>query len=224
MPSQIEPDEFLAVVQPRLARKDATGLAQSVSARWRPRDVCSLLNHHEADIRATAAMVLGLIGTIDDGPALTRALHDQHPCVHEMAEHALWSVWFRAGSPEAAAPFSEGISHLAEEDYDDAVRCFERSHHADPTFAEAFNQCAIAHYFQGDWEASLADCRRAVARVPAHFGAILGMGHCFAQMGELDLALSAYRRALAVNPRMPAIEGAVQRLSRGRAVAGRKDQ
>ena len=48
--------------------------------------------------------------------------------------------------------------------------------------------------------------------MPCHFGAIAGMGHAYTQMGELSRALTHYRKALAINPRMPAIIGMIQRL------------
>lgn len=213
MPLAIDPNDFLTTITPHLTRHDAAAVAQCVQARWEPRQVRRLLRDGDPHVRGSAAMVLGLIGSMADAAALTEALKDGNECVHEMAEHALWSVWFRAGKAEACEPFRAGLSLMAASDYVGAVKAFEKAHEADPAFAEAYNQCAIAHYFAGDWDASLEDCRRTVARVPDHFGAILGMGHCFAHMGEMDLALSAYARALAVNPRMPAIEDAVKRLS-----------
>jgi len=75
----------------------------------------------------------------------------------------------------------------------------------DPDFAEAYNQCAIAYFFLGQWDQSIACCQRTIDLIPEHFGAVAGMGHACTQLNQLGRALSCYRTALRINPRMPAI-------------------
>ena len=82
----------------------------------------------------------------------------------------------------------------------------------DPDFAEAYNQCAIAHFFLGQWEAAIRDSRRALTLMPSHFGAMSGMGHCYAHLGDLEAALRCYRESVRINPRMTAVADAIERL------------
>ena len=70
----------------------------------------------------------------------------------------------------------------------------------------------MAYFFLGCYEASAADCRRAMKLMPAHFGAAAGLGHCLCHLGDLEGARQAYRKALDINPRMPGIASAYQRL------------
>jgi tetratricopeptide (TPR) repeat protein len=161
------------------------------------------------DVRRVAAVTLGMVGDMQVAGCLTRALRDEDEQVNQMAEYALWSIWFRAGDPKAVRPFCQGISALSAEAYTQAIEHFHQASIADPTFAEVYNQQGIAHYFLRQWPQSLANCAKAVRLVPAHFGAIAGMGHCYTQMGDLTNALQCYRRALSINPRMSAIEQAI---------------
>src|SRR5690606_23566832 len=164
------------------------------------------------DVRRVAAVVLGLVGGSSIVPCLAKALRDADTQVNEMAEHSLWSIWFRSGSPEATRPFQEGVALMAVDSYDRAVQCFSRAVEIDPELAEAFNQCALAHYFLGQYARSLKDCCQVIKLMPLHFGAIAGMGHCYTQLGDMAMALRCYRRALHINPRMSAIRTAINRL------------
>ncbi|MCC7407629.1 MAG: tetratricopeptide repeat protein [Phycisphaeraceae bacterium] len=204
--------EFLDVVLPALAQGDAAAVAGQVLARWRPVQVCALLNRGDLDTRRVAAMTLGLVGDRTVVHCLAMALHDPDLTVNQMAEHSLWAIWFRSANPVAHEPFQRGLTMLSEEEYHQAIDHFEQAYERDPEFAEAYNQCAIAHFFLDQWQEAIEDCRRTLLQMPIHFGAMASMGHCHAQLGELDLALECYRSALAINPRMTAIRAAVSRI------------
>lgn len=208
----IDPQQFLDVVRQPLADADAGALAHAVNARWTCRQVCGLLRHSDVDIRRVAAMTIGMVGDTRSVNCLARALHDPDAQVNEMAEHSLWSIWFRGGKPEATVPFSRGVQALASEQYLEAIQCFQRATAIDPHYAEAWNQCALSHFFVNQWRSGIDDCRRAADLMPVHFGAICGMGHCYTQLGEMDKALRCYQHALRINPRLHAISIAIDRL------------
>lgn len=210
MPVDVE--QFLTIVRPALEAGDPAGLAEQVEARWSPRQLCKLLGHPETDVRQVTAVTLGLVGDSSCVGCLSRALHDQDATVNEMAEHGLWAIWFRSGKPAAAETFSQGVSLLCEEQYSSAMQRFEEAIRLDPEFAEAYNQCALAHFFLGQWDESIHDSRRALELMPAHFGAMAGMGHSYTHLGDLEAALRCYRSAIRINPRMQAIHEAIERL------------
>jgi len=148
--------------------------------------------------------------------ALTGALKDPDPMVNQMAEHALWSVWFKLGTPEATQSLCRGASALAQREFGSAMQHFEESIRADPTFAEAYNQRAIVHYLCERYEDSIRDCKRAIRRMPSHFGAWAGMGHCHAHLGQVDDAIECYRKSLEINPSSECLKQAVAELERRR--------
>jgi tetratricopeptide (TPR) repeat protein len=201
-------------VGPALDAACAEELARQVGERWRPEQLCSLLNDQSHELRRVSCVVLGLIGNLDHARCLAAALRDEDRDVNELAEQAMWSIFFRSGGPGAIEPFKLGLAAMEHNDPAAAAEHFRRACKADGQFAEAFNQCGIAHYMLEAYEASLADCQRAVALVPIHFGALAGVGHCHAQLGDLRKAAEAYRRALNVNPHMEGIANVLQRVER----------
>jgi len=208
----INANEFLGVVRPALGQCDAAALAHAVKVRWRAKDVAQLLRHSDVEVRRAAAIALGLMGEKPCYGSLARALHDDDWRVNEMAENAIWSILFRSGDPRAARPFRAGMAHMNDGSYDQAISSFMKATRVDPNFAEAYNQCAIAHFFNAQWIQAVANCRRAIHLVGCHFGAYSGMGHCYVELGKMEEAAHYYRRALQINPRMATVAQALERL------------
>lgn len=215
-PQPIASDEFLAVALPALQQRDPEHLAAQVNQRWNARQLCQLLYEGTPDARKVVCLTLGLVGDMQCVSCLAGALHDPDEQMHAMAEHALWSVWFRAGGESAIGQFRRGLEAMEANEMHQALEHFHQAVELDPGFAEAFNQCAIAHYLLEQWSQTIEDCRKAVELVPVHFGAHAGMGHAYAQLGDLAGAANCYERALAINPRMPTINQALARI-RGQA-------
>jgi tetratricopeptide (TPR) repeat protein len=214
-----DPQQFIDAVRPALQKGDAQGVSAAIQQLCRPHELCGLLRHSDLEVRKTAVVVLGLVGDRSVIGCLTRCLHDDDHQVHQFAEDALWSIWFRCGNAEATRHFHEGLLALAEEELDRAAACFVRSTEADPDYAEAYNQLAIAHYLRQDWLESMIACRQTLALMPTHFGALAGLGHVYAHRGELTPAVDCYRRALAINPHMSSIAQAKAKLEKRLALS-----
>lgn len=210
----VQPDEFVSAVKPLLEKQDLCGLLSMIKSRWSAQQIVDLLKSRHCDARKVAALALGLVGGKCCLEPLSDQLKDPDPMVNEMAEHALWSIWFRSGCSDANCQLQKGAKAMDQADYPRAVEHFSRAIAMDPRFAEAFNQRAIAHYLLEHWEQSIADCRMAVELMPCHFGAWAGMGHCHAHEGRLSEALRCYRRALEINPHLTCLEEACGELER----------
>ncbi len=210
--TEAEATQFMHVAMPAIASGDVNEVARVVTLRWTPKDLCPLLGHGDANVRRVTAITLGLVGDGRVISCLARTLHDADGQVNEMAEHAMLSIWFRLCQPAAAEPFKRGMSLLADEHHAEAVEAFEQTLQIDGRFGEAWNQCAIAQYFMGHWQESIACCKRTLNLIPSHFCAVAGMGHCHTQLGQYDRATRCYRKALEINPRMTAIARMIQRV------------
>jgi tetratricopeptide (TPR) repeat protein len=143
---------------------------------------------------------------------LSDQLKDPDPVVNEMAEHALWSIWFRSGCSQANQQLGRGAQAMDRRDMAHAIQHFTRAIELDPKFAEAYNQRAIAHYLLDQCDQSIADCRRTVELMPCHFGAWAGLGHCHAHEGRFSEALLCYQKALSINPHLECLVEACDEL------------
>ena len=79
-------------------------------------------------------------------------IKDPDPVVNEMAEHALWSIWFRSGSEKANCELAKGARAMDAKEFEVAVKHFTRAIRVDPKFSEAYNQRALARYMLERYE------------------------------------------------------------------------
>ena len=209
----IDPDAFIAKVQPLLERMDLAGLHELVKTEWKREQIEQLIQSEHTDAKKVALLAIGLVGKACCLPHLVKHLRDPDPVVHEMTEHAMWSIWFRIGSsPDANHQLARGAQALERKDFEHAIKHFNRAIQIDPEFAEAYNQRALAQYLLERYEDSIQDCRETVRRMPMHFGALAGMGHCYAHLGKLREAIESYQGALEIHPHMECLEQAIEEL------------
>ena len=208
----IDPAEFIARVKPALEAKDWDLLLAIIQKHWTSHQVAGLLTCHHVDARKIAALAVGLVGQEDALDALSQILHDDDPMVVEMAEHAMWQIWFRGGGAEANAELARGAEALNTHDLDHAMEHLQTAIELSPHFCEAYNQRAIAHYLAERYAESITDCHRVLEKMPIHFGAWAGLGHCHLARGEVEAALASYEKAIAINPRLECIVELVQEL------------
>lgn len=212
--STIDAQEFISTLEPSLSQGNLEEALGHVRARWSASQVVVLLRDKSSDVRKVAALALALVGDRNAIAPLAVALHDADPMVVQVAEHALWSVWFRLGNQRAVQFVKCGNHHLHHGNYACALEKFAQAIQEDSTFAEAHNQRAIAHYLCERFDDSIADCKAALALVPQHFGAMSGMGHCYAHRGQWREARHCYRLALAIHPRLEGIQGSLEEIER----------
>jgi tetratricopeptide (TPR) repeat protein len=209
---KIEPHAFVDKVQPALKAQDWDRFAATLRKNWSTSEILSLLDCDHCDARKIAALAIGLVGETSCLDELAAKLHDKDRMVVEMAEHAMWQIWFRGGSDVANKHLARGAEALNGHNIDKAMTHFNAALELSPDFPEAYNQRAIAHYMAEHYEESIADCRKAIKLMPLHFGAWSGMGHCHLAIGNLADALDAYERALSVNPHLDCVRELVQEL------------
>jgi tetratricopeptide (TPR) repeat protein len=208
----IDHGEFVSAVKPLLEARDLDGLLALLKGRWTSTQIISLLNSNQCDARKVAALALSLVGCQKCLPELTKKLKDPDPIVNEMAEHAVWSIWFRQGSPPANCEVHRGVQAMERRELDKAIEHFTRAIDLSPEFAEAWNQRSTARYLKEQYELALDDAQRAVEIDPDHFGAWSGIGHCYAHLGRFREAIGAYQRALEINPNLGCLAEAIDEM------------
>ena len=191
---------------------DLDAFRQRIIARYTEGTLARLLEAGDLSCRRAAVLALGLIGTFDVNPVVARALKDTDPTVRNLAENALWTIWFRADSPENNV-ILEQISDLNKRQrYHQAIEMANRLIARAPGFAEAHNQRAIAHFFLDRLEESIADCERVLAHNPYHTGALSGMGQAYLRLNLKNKALECFRRASVLQPYNEGLKAAIAEL------------
>ena len=205
---------LLRLARPALEAGDAGRLAAALAGRFRPGELRAMLRATDRRVRSVAALGLGLTGLgAATEAALGRALRDADPGVSAAAEHALWSIWLRGNGGAGVAAFEAGLAALAAGRQAAAAGAFEEAARADPDFAEAHHQLAIARTLAGEPAAAEAAFDEALRCNPGHFAALAGAGHAASEREDFGAAERFYQRTLDVHPTCAGISAALASVS-----------
>jgi tetratricopeptide (TPR) repeat protein len=218
--ASIDPEQFVALVRKPLEERNSAKLAGVLHEHWSEEQISSLLHSGHNDARKLATLALGLTGGVHCVTALATQLRDDDPMVNQMAEHALWTIWFRAGKCPAHQRVLEGTRLMNARRFEEAEDAFCQAIELDPVYAEAYNQRSLARYLMENYRLSVQDAEKTVQLMPMHFGAWSGMGHCYAHLGQRVRALECYHRALAINPYLHCIGQIIEELEAPRPRPG----
>ena len=139
----------------------------------------------------------------------------------DVVEAQIYTEWSRSGSAAADYLLRQGRAALEAEDFAAAYDHFTALTDHHPGFAEGWNARATLFFATGAYGPAIADIERVLALEPRHFGALMGLGIMFEEMGELELARDAYAAAQAIHPHQPDIDAALTRIAQqleGRAL------
>ena len=80
--------------------------------------------------------------------------------------------------------------------------------------AEAYHQRSLALFQMGSVQAALSDCRQTLKLNEFHYAAMVGLGHCYLELGDLIEALHWFRRSLEVYPDLEPVRLQVRKLEK----------
>jgi tetratricopeptide (TPR) repeat protein len=128
-------------------------------------------------------------------------------------ENRIWALWLTSGSDTADLLMTRVKQAVEAKNLDLALRLLGSIIEIRPNYIEAWNRRATIYFLKKDYSNSLADIRQVLAREPRHFGALAGLGTILNEIGDERRALDAFRRALAVHPRLTGIADEVKSLT-----------
>ena len=219
--------EYYRQFLPQLRRRQGAALQRvlerfkkKAAGRYTEGTLQRLAEGADAETRRAAVLALGLLGKMTCNEALADRLHDEDNQVRRFAVEALWTLWFRGDDDERGSELRR-LVRLS--DRADALCGLDALIAKAPEFAEAYNQRAIIHFRNKDYEKSLADCERTVEHNPFHFGALSGMAECYVNLRRPRAALKAYRNAYRINPNLGGVKESIQALEEALGGEGRTD-
>ena len=132
--------------------------------------------------------------------SLLEDLKNPDEVVREEATRKLWRLWFQQKGVYGLEKIETSQKLLDGGKITEAEEILTQLIEDQPDFAEAWNRRAFLYYTNNEYEKSLADTQVAVELNPLHFGALHGMGLCYAALGEYSRAINAFKRALEIQP------------------------
>jgi len=132
--------------------------------------------------------------------ALLEDLKKSDETVRDRATTELWRTWFNQKGEYGMQILRRSQVLLDAGDVSRALDLLTKLIAEAPDFAEAWNRRAVLHYTQGNYKKSIEDCEIVLKLNPVHFGALHGLGLCYAALGEYINAIQAFRRALEIQP------------------------
>ncbi len=127
---------------------------------------------------------------------------------------AIQRIWRLSGSDTVDLLMARAERFTKEDDLDLAQKIIDAAVDMAPDQAEAWDLRAKINFLKKDYDAAIADLKRALDRDPKHYDAMSDLGVVYEAMGSKKEALEAYRKALAVNPYLSEPKRAVEELRR----------
>lgn len=183
-----------------LETENTASFVAEVSQRYTLATLARLAERGRYVTRRAAVLAVGLIGDFRQNAIVGRALHDSDRGVRIVADSAIRDLWHRDGNPRQQQAL-RAITRLNNcEQYSEALLAATTLINEAPWFAEAWNQRGIAHFALKRFEDSANDCHQTLELNAYHFGAAIGMAHCYLELEDPFAALECFRRALRLNP------------------------
>ena len=132
--------------------------------------------------------------------SLLEDLKNPDETVREQATRKIWRIWFQQKGIYGLEKIEHSQKLLDAKKITEAEAVLTELISTQPDFAEAWNRRAFLYYSIGEHQKSLYDCQKVLQLNPVHFGALHGMGLCYAAMGNYVEAIKAFRNALQIQP------------------------
>lgn len=170
-------------------------------------------------LRRAAVMAVGFLGSYSQNAILGRALNDRDRGVRLLADSGIRQLWRRDGNLKHQRAMGRICRLNQNQHFAESIRAATDLITEVPPFAEAWNQRAVGYFATGRFEDAANDCHQTLELNAYHFGALVGMGHCYLHLEEPVAALESFRRAVNLHPDLEEIRGRIDRLER--AIEGR---
>jgi tetratricopeptide (TPR) repeat protein len=132
--------------------------------------------------------------------SLLQELKNPDQAVRVHATEELWRFWFMQKGMVGFQMLQRSQALLEEGDTAQAEALLTELTSSAPDFVEAWNRRAVVYFTLKEYPKAIADCKTVLRLSPFHFGALNGLGLCYAAIGDYREAIQSFREALEVQP------------------------
>lgn len=131
---------------------------------------------------------------------LLEDLKNTDQAVREQATQQLWRIWFQQKGEYGLDLIGRSQMLVNAGQLQAAEAVLTELINDQPDFGEAWNRRAVLYYTQNRYQEALEDCQATLRLIPYHFGALHGLGLCWAALGQYQEAIQSFRQALEIQP------------------------
>jgi tetratricopeptide (TPR) repeat protein len=173
-----------------------------------------LLVSGELNSRRAAALALGLLAGQSSVTKLGPLLRAQDRKLRLVVDDSLRAIAAREGTILDRQNL-ERVTRLNEcNSFEKAIDLATESIEAGCGTSELYHQRSLALFQVDCIEQAIEDCRQTLKLNPFHYAAMVGLGHCYLELGDLVDSLFWFRQALDVYPDLEPVRIQVRRLEK----------
>jgi tetratricopeptide (TPR) repeat protein len=101
---------------------------------------------------------------------------------------------------DASAFLQKGINSIQSEDYQQAIKDFDKAIELNPNLAEAYNNRGLVYGKLGNLQQAIKDFDKAIELNPNYAEAYYSRGIAFGKLGNLQQEIKDYDKAIELNP------------------------
>ena len=132
--------------------------------------------------------------------SLLQDLKNSDATIREQATQELWQIWFEQKGVLGVEIIRQAQIALEAGNVAEAEKVLTELITNQPDFAEAWNRRAVLYYTEGRYRQAIGDCEAVIRLNPVHFGALHGLGLCYAALGDYRMAIGFFQQALEIQP------------------------
>jgi tetratricopeptide (TPR) repeat protein len=200
--------------QQYLTDENSADFIRSVSRNYTMGSLERLSRYGDRLSRRAAILAIGFVGDFSCNEIMGQAMVDGDRAVRLLADHGIRQIWQRQGTLSQQAVVQRLYRMNEQDRLEEVIDTATILINVSPDLGEAWNQRAIAHCAEGDFEAAIDDCRETLNCNRFHFPAAMGLAHCCLQMDESHAALEGFRLALKINPDLDGVRNHIAHLER----------
>jgi tetratricopeptide (TPR) repeat protein len=121
-------------------------------------------------------------------------------------------VMIQSGSDTADLLTARATEAYQRNDHDLSLALLDTVVDLYPDYVEGWSRRASVHFARKEFGQAVADLEQVIAREPRYFGAYVGLGMILQQLGQERGALTAFRRAVEINPHVQRVPDMIRRL------------
>jgi len=134
----------------------------------------------------------------------------------KVIERSIWTIWLTSGSDTVDFLMAQGMNYMSQGAFTKSLTLFTSIIKIDPEYSEAWNKRATVLFLMGEFDASVEDIGRTLELEPRHFGALSGLGQIYDRQDIDASAISAFQKAVSLNPHMPGVKERMKQLKKER--------